>query len=679
MEEKEEGERGFLLSPIKATELTASGEFRKKQQRCIQKTTAPLHQSEPVSLSPIGTTKSGVLPDSAASAQKLSRERKPRSGTNTTPNLSLSPLQQTNRHRFDGMAQSVGRHHVSSQVVSDLASALTRFPTGDDRLRPLVSSATPPSEPRQRQSDHGAGATEATPFRASPKETSARWQESSGRPEETSNDLLTVLPDDAAALASGGGLEGDMVELQRALEAAGLPALGAVDTSQGGGGVPELRPAGSSHRPTAIEPRLPADPPGGRTSDHLRGLTVEEAVRAITAEELACLTRELLQDDAGGAVTPVETARDVASLPTSDQLLEEALSLMDGSHTNDTSRDSTAPEATALVGRDPDRTTRGGESLHSNLTLLHATEARSNRTESHSGKPAATKLPAAAWRLEPSIHVPSGETAGSDSGSKQPGFASATKASESRSKLLGETRTRSGASRSKPTARKPSKPLVRVAIEPDGRGRRPTSGKPRPSPSSHSNAPTIATRLSVSVVTSSKERTSLKKSGVGVAAVGMPMKPRGAVSSRQFSDTKERGGATRGIKGGGKGGVASSKERGGASWGIKGGGDGGVTSNKERGGAARGIKGVGEGGVASSKEKGGAARVIRGGGEGGVASSNTEREEERHGLRELASSVPSIESWMIEVRVTAILYNTYLRVLYSGLLSTSKQSLIFLR
>ena len=295
--------RGFLLSPIHNTDLTASSHFKKASMKpqVSSKRQQPSHQLDTISLSPIYVKTLGTedlkskKSDSSYSKHKL----EPKSCESVT----LSPLHTTTHMReSEGVATDVKSpiHHSKKAIQIHMPSAdpshsLISSQRASPSHHPLVSSQKMDSK-ALTQNAHKTSPVADSEVAGdknpkSPKQTALKTAiESatvSAQPITTpvTTSLTTVMEN--GMHFTEGGLENDLAELQSALEAAGLPQLGENTSSQescsnqaphtngllsgqkGGGGVPQVKGVAA-------------------------GADITDTVRAIAAEELASLTKEIL-------------------------------------------------------------------------------------------------------------------------------------------------------------------------------------------------------------------------------------------------------------------------------------------------------------------------------------------------------------------------------------------------
>ena len=295
--------RGFLLSPIHNTDLTASSHFKKASMKpqVSSKHQQPSHQLDTISLSPIHVNTPGTedwkprKTDSSDSKHKL----EPKSCKSVT----LSPLHtSTHMRESEGVTTDVKSpvHHNKKPIQIHMPSADPSHPLiSSQRASPshhlLVSSqkmdSKVPTQDAHKTSPVADSEVAEEENPKSPKQTHLKVATESAT--TVSAQPITPVTTSLTTVTEGGihftegGLENDLAELQSALEAAGLPQLGENISSQescsdqaphttsllsgrqGGGGVPQVKGVGV-------------------------GADITDTVRAIAAEELASLTKEIL-------------------------------------------------------------------------------------------------------------------------------------------------------------------------------------------------------------------------------------------------------------------------------------------------------------------------------------------------------------------------------------------------
>ena len=292
--------RGFLLSPIHNTDLTASSHFKKASMKpqLSSKHQQPSHQLDTISLSPIHVKTPGT--EDWKSRKTNSSDSKHKLEPKSCESVTLSPLHtSTHMRESEGVATDVKSpvHHSKKPIQIHMPSAdPSHFLISSQRAspshHPLVSSQKMDSKVPTQDAHKTSPVTdsEVAGEEKSPKQTHLKAATESAtvsaQPITPVTTSLTTVTEGGIHFTEG-GLENDLAELQSALEAAGLPQLGENISSQescsdqaphttgllsgrqGGGGVPQMKGVAA-------------------------GADITDTVRAIAAEELASLTKEII-------------------------------------------------------------------------------------------------------------------------------------------------------------------------------------------------------------------------------------------------------------------------------------------------------------------------------------------------------------------------------------------------
>ena len=285
--------RGFLLSPIHTTDLTASSHFKKASMKpqTSSKLQQPSHKLDTISLSPIHVKTPGT--EASKSRKSDSSGTKYKLEPKSYESVTLSPL-----HTTTHMRESEGVTDIKSSVHHSKTAVQIHMPSADPSHHPPVSSQTidpshhppvgsqtiDPSHPPPVSSHVLEVAGEDSSLKQAPLKTALESSaQLTSAPEVSAmneHSLTTVM--ETGAHFSEGGLENDLAELQSALEAAGLPQLGENITSTCSDQAP--------HTGGVLSGRQGG---GGKLQE--RTMTdITDTIRTIAAEELASLTKEIL-------------------------------------------------------------------------------------------------------------------------------------------------------------------------------------------------------------------------------------------------------------------------------------------------------------------------------------------------------------------------------------------------
>ena len=284
--------RGFLLSPIHNTDLTASSHFKKASMKpqVSSKHQQPSHQLDTISLSPIHVKTQGTedWKSRKTDSSDLKRKLEPKSCKSVT----LSPLHtSTHVRESEGVATDVKSpvHHSKKPIQIHMPSAdPSHFLISSQRAspshHPLVSSqkmdSKVPTQDAHKTSPVADSEVAEEENPKSPKQTHLKTATESAR---VSAQPITPVTEGGTHFTEG-GLENDLAELQSALEAAGLPQLGENISSQ------ESCSDQAPHTTGLLLGRQ-----GGGGVPQVKGVAdITDTVRAIAAEELASLTKEIL-------------------------------------------------------------------------------------------------------------------------------------------------------------------------------------------------------------------------------------------------------------------------------------------------------------------------------------------------------------------------------------------------
>ena len=314
--------REFLLSPIRTTELTASGHFKKftaKEQKS-ETLQQPSHKAA-IGLSPIHVK----VPDTDGSkSRNQTSSLKSKVEHKDADALSLSPIHAPVR-RKDSEEVAVHTTDVGQTVPHRYSKKViqSHMPSADPSDHPLVSSLRVknkvPTNESQNMSEEKGNVSSSTP-QTGATETVLKVPAASDAQPNTLHDVSAVKKKGqqgslTSLIASGvqfseSGLERDLAELQSALEAAGLPKLGGEDEqhepvqhaadSQVNEGVMRASNTQSARQERG---RMVG---GSEVGGDVGGTSIEDMIRAITASELASLTKEILLQDLekGDTATP---------------------------------------------------------------------------------------------------------------------------------------------------------------------------------------------------------------------------------------------------------------------------------------------------------------------------------------------------------------------------------------
>ena len=312
--------RGFLLSPIHTTDLTASSHFKKASMKpqISSKLQQPSHKLDSISLSPIHVKTPGT--EASKSRKSDSSGTKHKLEPKSYESVTLSPLHTTTHMREnEGVTDVKSVHHSKTAVQIHMPSADPSHPlissqrtnppdrlvssqTIDPSLHPPVSSQTidpslhPPVGSQKMDSkvptpnahttspvtDSEVAGEDSSLKQAPLKAALESYAQPTSAPEVSAvneHSLTTVT--ERGAHFSEGGLENDLAELQSALEAAGLPQLGENITS-------------CSDQAPHTSGVLSGRQGGGGKLQEKAMTDITDTLRTIAAEELASLTKEIL-------------------------------------------------------------------------------------------------------------------------------------------------------------------------------------------------------------------------------------------------------------------------------------------------------------------------------------------------------------------------------------------------
>lgn len=312
--------RGFLLSPIHTTDLTASSHFKKASMKpqISSKLQQPSHKLDSISLSPIHVKTPGI--EASKSRKSDSSGTKHKLEPKSYESVTLSPLHTTTHMREnEGVTDVKSVHHSKTAVQIHMPSADPSHPlissqrtnppdrlvssqTIDPSHHPPVSSQTidpslhPPVGSQKMDSKvptpNAHTTSPVTDSEVAGEDSSLKQAplkaalESSAQPTSApevsavnEHSLTTVT--ERGAHFSEGGLENDLAELQSALEAAGLPQLGENITS-------------CSDQAPHTSGVLSGRQGGGGKLQEKAMTNITDTIRTIAAEELASLTKEIL-------------------------------------------------------------------------------------------------------------------------------------------------------------------------------------------------------------------------------------------------------------------------------------------------------------------------------------------------------------------------------------------------
>ncbi len=287
---------GFQLSPIHAKmELTASGHFKSVKKPQVSGL-VQTHEAEGISLSPLHGK------DPQGKAARGSKDTKDGvTSKKMESDVVLSPIHATQPRALlekgsAGTEQRSPKHVLGrSHMTGTGHSLVVSKTTADDQVH---KSAVPESLRYLVREERGEA---------------LKWKRGSGGSVGGSRGIANVaekaremkqvalektptrVSDLNASMFQTLGLEGDMAELQRALEAAGLPQLPDAGEEAGERHEEEEEEEESKKIEVASPPgreKQLTSPAGDYT--HLSGLSIQDAIRALATEELASVTKEIL-------------------------------------------------------------------------------------------------------------------------------------------------------------------------------------------------------------------------------------------------------------------------------------------------------------------------------------------------------------------------------------------------
>ena len=312
--------RGFLLSPIHTTDLTASSHFKKASMKpqISSKLQQPSHKLDSISLSPIHVKTPGT--EASKSRKSDSSGTKHKLEPKSYESVTLSPLHTTTHMREnEGVTDVKSVHHSKTAVQIHMPSADPSHPlissqrtnppdrlvssqtidpshhppvssqTIDPSLHPPVGSQkmdskvpTPNAHTTSPVTDSEVAGEDSSLKQAPLKAALESSAQPTSAPEVSAmNEHSLTMVTERGAHFSEGGLENDLAELQSALEAAGLPRLGENITS-------------CSDQAPHTSGVLSGRQGGGGKLQEKAMTDITDTIRTIAAEELASLTKEIL-------------------------------------------------------------------------------------------------------------------------------------------------------------------------------------------------------------------------------------------------------------------------------------------------------------------------------------------------------------------------------------------------
>ena len=276
-EKKEE----LTLSPLHSTSVVSSESFVERKQ-----SSQKLTSSTPLTLSPLNVTSKA---HSSASTGAVAAAMGAPVSDNKTQISTVHPLENTSMRVVDQSSQESKLLESTCSQVLDQQTVV--YP--DEASSVAVTSPVKVSTKQQQPSP-------------SSKHSSPSLQQTERAHVTPELRVGARVHVDDAGPAHSVSLEGDMLELQNALEAAGLPGIGRDDGGGGGGGVGtsmdgltaareefETRVGDMDRAEEAVRVGS-SDVEGGEASDG-REMEMENLIRAIAADELVSMTVGMLQ------------------------------------------------------------------------------------------------------------------------------------------------------------------------------------------------------------------------------------------------------------------------------------------------------------------------------------------------------------------------------------------------